>query len=762
MAEKCEKCGLPVDENGVCVNCNTSKTEKTPSNEVWARPGSVSAQIKAETVKEEPKTETAPAENSVSTDKSDISIDDNAPKRAQSQIGTAEQRAAYFNAIAGVEEEEVDEQFYVSETSLFDVPFNDTKEHLGYNFPKFRQSISKKTKKKIRIGGILCASLALVTAGVIALSGQFNLNFGFFNTVAEVPVLYTDSKSILMTTSKGSISTDIYYSDRRTTISDEILDEEISRLRFSPDYKRMLTIEKFDSSVGIYTLYERETYSNSWREAGNNGVLIDNGICSNYSFMCNNDAIAYLKRVGDQNELCVYSFSIGAVKKVASGVTSFGILSDNKIMYVQEDSLFTLTYNSHTDFKSEIFKKNVNQVVTAYDYGHTDNENFMYVTKLDKTFVNSQNQEITYNSGELHMVKDGKDTCLDKEVTSIIMPDFEKGTAYYYKSTEFSFSVSDFIEDDCEKEDAAYVESTGYDNIDMMTTGVSDLMKYFRYNLRNMTYRNQKFSVLNFGVVRNVATDLWYSDGKKQTEIAKSVSEIIETDYDGGSLVYLSAASNIEKIKFSELEQPYVQSTYDVIGYCNDILYPSMTKKKFAVCIGTKKSELDASYVRQAEYTEDNKMLYFIDTDKELTETGILKMIDLTKFSGCATVVDEIKSFEVIGNSVYSYSPDSSLFCNGDKIGQKVSSHQSSNNGSEVVFLADYDAYVGTGTLKVISENNVKTISTGVHDFAVYNDEVLSYISDYNKAEKTGSLYLASGIKAGKPTASKAHNLIRY
>ena len=762
MSEKCEKCGFAVDENGVCAECNALNTEENPSNEVWARPGSVSAKKEPEPVKEELKTEPVSDEDNLSDDKSDIIIHENAPKRAQSQIGTAEQRAAYFNAIAGVEEEEVDEQFYVSETSLFDVPFNDTKEHLGYNFPKFRQCLSRKTKKKLRIGGILCASLAVVTAGVIALSGQFNINFGFFNTVAEVPVIYTDSKSILMTTSKGGIATDIYYSDRRATISSGVLDEEVERLRFSPDYKRMLTIESYDSSVGIYTLHERETYGSSWREAGNNGVLIDNGICSDYSFMCKNDAVVYLKRVGDQNELCVYSFSIGAVKKVASGVTSFGVLSDNKIMYVQEDSLFTLTYNSHNDFKSVMFKENVSQVVTAYDYGHTDSEDFMYITKSAKSYTGSTMQQQDYNSGELHMVKDGKDTCLDKEVTSIVMPDFEKGTAYYYKSTEVSFDVSDFIEDDCEKEDAAYVESVGYENIDMMTTGVNDLMKYFRYSLRNMNFRNQKYSALNFGVMMNVSTDLWYTDGKKKTEIAKSISKIIETDYDGGTIVYMSEAPNIEKMKLSEVAQPYVQSVDAIISYCKDILYPSMAKKKFSVCVGIKKSELDASYVRQAECTDDNKMLYYIDTDKELTETGILKMIDLTKFSGCATVVNEIKSFEVIGNSVYSYSPDSSLFCNSEKIGQKVLSHQSSNNGAKVVFLSDYDAYVGTGTLKVISENNVETLTTDVHDFAVYNDTVLSYIGDYNKAEKAGNLYLASGIRAGKPTANKAQNLIRY
>ena len=88
MSEKCEKCGFPVDENGVCAECNALNTEENPSNEVWARPGSVSAKKEPEPVKEELKTEP------VSDDKSDIIIHENAPKRAQSQIGTAEQRAA--------------------------------------------------------------------------------------------------------------------------------------------------------------------------------------------------------------------------------------------------------------------------------------------------------------------------------------------------------------------------------------------------------------------------------------------------------------------------------------------------------------------------------------------------------------------------------------------------------------------------------------------------------------------------------------------
>ena len=119
MAE-CNKCGNLLDENGLCNNC--SQTDADDIYTTWGKPGSTSEKA----VSNQPEADKVNETQSVETSTEPVM------KYAQSQIGTAEQRAAYFNAMAGVEEEEVDEQFYVSENSLFDVPFNDTKENLGY------------------------------------------------------------------------------------------------------------------------------------------------------------------------------------------------------------------------------------------------------------------------------------------------------------------------------------------------------------------------------------------------------------------------------------------------------------------------------------------------------------------------------------------------------------------------------------------------------------------------------------------------------
>ena len=246
MAE-CNKCGNLLDENGLCNNC--SQTDADDIYTTWGKPGSTSEKAVSNQPEADKVNETQSVETSTEPE----------VKYAQSQIGTAEQRAAYFNAMAGVEEEEVDEQFYVSENSLFDVPFNDTKDNLGYNFPKFRNTASKKTRKGIKITAIVVSAVALLTAAIIVVSNYFS--FGLLTSGPEVPIIAVKDTSLYLTTSKGGIQSDMYYSDRIATIKNTILDGKVDRVSFTSDYSRMLVVEKYESTNQTYTLHERETYS---------------------------------------------------------------------------------------------------------------------------------------------------------------------------------------------------------------------------------------------------------------------------------------------------------------------------------------------------------------------------------------------------------------------------------------------------------------------------------------------------------------------
>ncbi len=755
--EKCPKCGNLLDENGICNDCSADVSSEEKKFDLWSRPGSVSVVKKTDAYN----TDNVGKSSDDALTSSEPSAS-TAVKQAQSQIGTAEQRAAYFNAVAGVEEEEIDEQFYVSETGLFDVPFNDTKENLGFNFPKFRHAISKKTRKKIKIGSLIVASVAALTAGVIFLLNYFGINLWFFNRNPVVPVLYVAADGIYMTTSKGDIAVDINYSDNRLlTLSDTILDGKVKRLSYSSDYKRMFTVEKYDAALGTYTLFERETYSDEWRKAKSNGVLVDNSICSEFKTFCNGKAIVYLKLIGDEKQLCVYSFENGAVKAVADGVKSFGVVGENEVLFIQDGNLQLLTYKSHSEYSTKEKKKSVEQVVTAYDYGYTDSGDYFYLTEKHEDLRQIENREY-YNTGDLHYIKAGKDIMVDMGVSEIVMPCFGKGTVYYYKERITPYSIGDFIEDDCAESDAAYVNSVGYNNIDFETVGFDELMKFLRHNLRNISYGNQRFSIMQLGIHNELQADLWYADSKKENVVAENVSGIVEADEKSGVIVCQSNVVKIEKIKFSDVEQPYIKSEFDLINYCRDVRFPTMKKFNFSVCNGAKSSVLEASYVRYAECTDDSSRLYFIDTEKRDTESGVLKYVKLNDLSSCEAVLMSVASFEVIGNTPVSLDAQSNLYYNNEKIGQNVKDYKMAEKGKTIIFLSDYDAYVGTGTLKLIKNKNVEILGNNISEFTVYNNTTLAYIGDYNKAEKTGTLYLANGIKTGKATANKARSLVRY
>ena len=745
MAE-CNKCGNLLDENGVCNNC--AETDSGDIYEMWGKPGSSSEKPAMNQQPETDKTESVSQPEK--TEEPQI-------KYAQSQIGTAEQRAAYFNAIAGVEEEEVDEQFYVSENSLFDVPFNDTKENLGYNFPKFRNTASKKTKKSLKIAAIAMSAFALLTAAVIVVSNYFS--FGFLTSGPEVPIIAVKDTSLYLTTSKGGIQSDIYYSDRIATIKNTILDGKVKRVSFSSDYSRMLIVEKYESSNKTYTLHERATYSNGWVTAKNNGTIVDTAICSEYRFLNGEKSIVYLKLNGDVTELCVYSFADGSAKKIATDVTDFCLQNDNTVFYISDGNLNSLNYKSHTDFNTKLVTEYVYEVKTAHDYGYTDSNDYFYTTiKLEYI-----NQNMYYNAGELHYVKSGNDTKIGDNASNIIMPFFDDGSAYYMRSKYFSLGVGSFIEDDCAESDAEYVAKHYEKNNDeVYTTSTKDWAKVLRHNRRNIKFGDKTFSILDMGVYSEIVNDLWHVKGDKHTEIAQNIVDVSFTDKATKTLVYSYYPFNINKVLFSEVEQNYIQSESSMIGYCKDILLPKYLIKKFGASKESNGVNMDASYVRKADVTDDGKKLYFMDTEKEKSESGALKMINFSDLSRCETVIESIADFDIMGNRAVSIALNADLFLDNEKIGQNVQSYQIAEDGKSLVFIDNFSAVESVGRLQAFKDDELDTITEGVRDFAVINENVLAYIGNYNKAEGKGTLYIASGIKSGKATDDMVQSLIRY
>ena len=234
-------------------------------------------------------------------------------------------------------------------------------------------------------------------------------------------------------------------------------------------------------------------------------------------------------------------------------------------------------------------------------------------------------------------------------------------------------------------------------------------------------------------------------------------------DSKNGLLIYYRRAINIEKIKFSEVEQSNIQSLQSLYYYCKDVLLPTGILRSSDICIGTSSVRLGDGFIRKAVCKKDGSSVCYMTTEKEKSEIGTLKCLSLSDIekSEPTTVVDGITDFDVVGNAAISIDESKNLYYNSEKIAQSVDCWQSALDDSVVVFLADYNSGSGTGTLKSIENSNVTTVAADIHDFAVYGG-VVAYIGDYNKSEKKGTLYISSGIKAGKTTAIDASELIRY
>ena len=358
---------------------------------------------------------------------------------------------------------------------------------------------------------------------------------------------------------------------------------------------------------------------------------------------------------------------------------------------------------------------------------------------------------------------DGFALLIDSGVSRIVLPCFDNGTVYYYKDRYYSYSIGDLIEDDVAEEDAEFIREHG-DNVDYYNMPLSDWQRYIRDNLRHMkTDDGNNISALEFAIESGIASDLWcFTDGKT-AEIAKSVTDYIMRDSKNGLLIYYRRAINIEKIKFSEVEQSNIQSLQSLYYYCKDVLLPTEILRSSDICIGTSSVRLGDGFIRKAVCKKDGSSVCYMTTEKEKSEIGTLKCLSLSDIakSEPTTVVDGITDFDVVGDAAISIDESKNLYYNSEKIAQSVDCWQSALDDSVVVFLADYNSGSGTGTLKSIENANVTTVAADIHDFAVYGG-VVAYIGDYNKSEKKGTLYISSGIKAGKTTAIDASELIRY
>ncbi|MBQ2389517.1 MAG: hypothetical protein II305_05640, partial [Clostridia bacterium] len=172
--------------------------------------------------------------------------------------------------------------------------------------------------------------------------------------------------------------------------------------------------------------------------------------------------------------------------------------------------------------------------------------------------------------------------------------------------------------------------------------------------------------------------------------------------------------------------------------------------------------DLDAWFFRKADITADGKKMYFMDTEKEKSESGVLKMLNLSDLSGCETVIKSIEDFEVMGNNAVSIALNDDLFLNNEKIGQNVQSYQTAEDGKSIVFIDNFNVVDNVGRLQVYKNGEVDNITEGVHDFAVISENTLAYIGNFNKAEGRGTLYIASGIKSGRATDVMVQSIIRY
>ncbi len=579
--------------------------------------------------------------------------------------------------------------------------------------------------------GIAGVALLLVAALVLSLilCGGSDVNFALYLKEGQLQFANLDDALLFQVTDRLDEGGNSSY--------DELAEWADSLGLFttlSPDGDTLFYVDRITSD-GLPTLYYRSISKPEMEP-----VKIDTNIAA-YLVSDDGKLITYLKG----EDYALYQHNLVEKEKIASEVTRFKVSSDGKtILYATPDN--------------SIYRKKAGQDREEID---VNVDSILYVSKDLGTLIYYIEEEGIYKN-----IIGSEKTSLVSHVDSVLQV-YDSGEFYFTTANTTEYTLSDFVYDDMEHEDAAlsepiYPDYPSYFDyqtneeyqaaVDRFSIAVNE------YNLamdvysakQERDYLRQRLAEQNISLTSH---SLFFFDGEKAVNLT---NDLVESEYTVSQNSPIIFYSVYERTEFSKTSLSEISDFYEL----QERVEEHLKSYRPYYAIKANLNEFDYTAPSRFVFSEDGKTVYFISEINEETNHGMLYK---------ATVENErFSDIDTFATGVYKYSlalisdtlifmtdvndGKGDLYINGNPIDFDVSTGRFAylEDGNTIVYYTDWNSDKLYGTLKIYSSEKSQKIADDVSNCYLNENGTVLYMYDYSRNNYKGELYFYEDGKSTK------------
>lgn len=576
---------------------------------------------------------------------------------------------------------------------------------------------ASKSKKGIVFAGIGAAVIAVVVLAVLFLGKGIGGSSNYAMYIKDKEIFYNGFSR----NDPQQISSRLM---NRDSSEDDFNGEDFGYLcRFSEDGSLLFFPDRLDDD-DCYSLYYRRI--NKPKEEA---VKIDSGLY-NRGYFVSDDAsfVTYLKN----GNLYQYNVKKDDKQKIASDVLSYRVSDDGATILYRNDE-----YTLYRTVKGGDRDK-IDSDVSSLCYVSDDLSLIFYLK--DGTLYKKE--------------ADGEKEKISSDVERVIKV-YESGEVYYIKAEDEELSLSDFVEDDKKREDAALAEpaypAIGWNDParDAKIKAYEDAME--EYSLKQQ--RDYLREALKEQTLPQTNYTLCYYDGTETSTLSETFAASNSVARDTPAITYMAYNQPEDiSIKLSEIED-----VYEASSQITEALFTTVERQ---VAVGSVSAVLDREDAQNLCLSADGGTLYYFDDIAEGKDYGDLYQVSVSSSGelGGPELYDSdvnIYTFYCYGDGSLLYYKDykddnGELYRNGEKIDYDVYDFQYDEDAGRLTYFTDCNYEKEYGTLKIYSGKDPEKISDDVHDYCVVPNGNILYLCDYSLKRYEGDLYLWNKKKGEK------------
>ncbi len=523
---------------------------------------------------------------------------------------------------------------------------------------------------------------------------------------------------------------------------------------------------------------------------------------SGVKFCQNGNMVFYPERI--DNEINAFSLYCRYINKedldpikLGDDIVAYAVNENGEtvFMYDAYDNLYSHNLTEGTKLVSDVENIRISKDLSQFIYLVEDGGLYLQPTaegdkvKIDSDvtsiYTTGTNLEYVYyfKDEELYFKKSGADKVkIDSEISSIYSTD-GNGNVYYTKENEVkgTGTLMDYINDpdELKKSDEKVIDELNKTYNIYLYSSYSTWYYYLQNNAAKINklldsvdeanYRQNVREILSETEIETVES-LYYFNGEKTDLINSSCAEVLTTSSKTNSIIIRSLDKvDIKKVsitdfvdtlnkkeKFRSSDDGVSKSDFEEYKYFEEfkqmILGTLESDSSIYIYNGNKQIEIKAeSSSEDFNISNDGTIVYYLDKYDDEKECGELKKVTIT--DGNVTSNDlydtDVSNVVIVNDTEPLYTKDKKedhfdLYLSKQLIDYDINYFSKLKNGNVISYYSEYDDEENTGTLNIFKDGKKSKIDEDVKSMLLLENEDIFYMKDYSSKSQKGDLYIYS------------------